>query len=59
MEGRVSEATLYNLQQLDGLPVTADQIGTATRNNPLLSKVKHYTLTGWPQNCEQALIPYY
>ena len=48
MEGRVSEATLYNLQQLDGLPVTADQISTATRNNPLLSKVKHYTLTGWP-----------
>ena len=21
--------------------------------------MKHYTLTGWPQNCEQALIPYY
>ena len=59
MEGRVSEATLYTLQQLDNLPVTADQIGKATRSNPLLSKAKQYTLTGWPKNYEQALIPYY
>lgn len=59
MEGRVSEATLYTLQQLDNLPVTADQICKATRNNPLLSKVKQYTLTGWPENYEQALTPYY
>ena len=59
MEGRVSEATLYNLQQLDSLPVTAEQICKATRNNLLLSKVRQYTLTGWPQNYEQALTPYY
>ena len=58
-EGRVSEATLYTLQQLDNLPVTADQISKATRNNPLLSKAKQYTLKGWPKNYEQALIPYY
>ena len=59
MEGRVSEVTLYNLQQLDSLPVTAEQIWKATRNNLLLSKVRQYTLTGWPQNYEQALTPYY
>ena len=59
MEGRVSEATLYTLQQLDNLPVTADQISKATRNNPLLSKAKQYTLKDWPKNYEQALIPYY
>ena len=59
MEGRVSEATLYTLQQFDNLPVTADRICKATRNNPLLSKVKRYTLTGWPKIYEQALTPYY
>ena len=50
MEGRVSEATLYTLQQLDNLPVTADQLSKATRNIPLLSKAKQHTLTGWPKN---------
>ena len=59
MKGRVSEATLYTLQQFDNLPVTADQICKATRNNPLLSKVKWYTLIGWPKTYEQALTPYY
>ena len=56
---RVSETTLYNLQQLDSLPVTAEQICKATRNNPILLKVKQHTLTGWPQNYEQVLTLYY
>ena len=52
VKGTVSEATLYTLQQLDNLPVTANQICKATRNNiTFKSETVHFN--------RMALISYY
>ena len=42
------ESSIYHFTLLDELPVTAKEIETATRNDPVLSRVYQYTLSGWP-----------
>ena len=42
----VSEAQMCNLQQLEMLPVTNQEIQRATHRDPLLSKVQEYMLKG-------------
>ena len=34
---------VFTVAQLDSLPVTAEQLGQATRTDPILSKVRRYT----------------
>ena len=51
---------LYNLSQIDSLPVSASDVKRETRRDPTLSKVLDFTLNGWtdkPQ--DERLIPYY
>lgn len=44
---------------LDSLPVTAKDIATETESDPVLAKVKHHVLSGWPKYIpEEALQPY-
>lgn len=48
-----------NMAQLESLPVTATQLATATRTDPVLSKVHHYVTRGWPQQVDAGLKPYF
>ena len=45
------EPAIFNVSQLKSLPVTSQQLRTATRTDPILSKVVSYVRSGWPQNC--------
>ena len=57
-EGQCPEASIFNLAQLDSLPVTATQVEQATRTDPELSKVLEYTRYGWPKQVPEALKPF-
>ena len=41
-------SSLFNISQLEALPVTVADLRTATRTDPILSKVMNYTRYGWP-----------
>ena len=46
---------VFRVAQLDSLPVTAEQLGKVTRQDPLLSKVRRFTKSGWPQEVKGCL----
>ena len=47
------------LEQLASVPLTATQIRKITDHNPVLAKVKQYTLKGWPATVtDKQLQPY-
>ena len=52
-------ATIFNLGQIDLLPVDADQLRRATAADPVLSKVVLYTQRGWPPHVGPTLQPYF
>ena len=52
------EPVVFNLSQLESLPVTSQQLRTAIRTDPVLSKGVSYVRSGWPQNCTPTLRPY-
>ena len=54
-----SDVDVFNVAQVDALPVTAQQLGQATRSDPILSKVWHYTKTKWPDKVKECLKPYW
>ena len=51
--------SIFNVAQLDALPVTSLQVATATRTDPVLSKVFTYTKRGWPHRVSDTLKPLY
>ena len=57
--GNYEDAAVFNISQVDALPVHTLQVMTATRTDPLLSKVLRYTRTGWPQEAPQELRPFW
>ena len=57
--GNCEDATVFNISQVDALPVHASQVMTATRTDPLLSKVLRYARTGWPLKTPEELRPYW
>ena len=51
---------LYNLSQIDSLPVSASDVKRETRRDPTLSKVLELTLNGWTDKpLDERLKPYY
>ena len=52
---------VFNVAQVDALPVTAQQLGQTTRSDPILSKVWQYTRKHWPEkvNDSECLKPYW
>ena len=58
-EGEELGATVFNVQQLETLPVRAQHIREATRADPTLSQVCRYTMSGWPSDVPEDLKPYY
>ena len=49
----------FNVAQIEALPVTSQQVQTATRRDPTLSKVLKYVKSGWPQKVTPDLQPYF
>jgi hypothetical protein len=54
-----SETHLYNVRQLESLPLTCEGIRKATQRDPILSKVHTCMMKGWPNPVPKALQPYY
>ena len=50
-EGMSLEAGIFQVQQLENLPVTTKHLKSATRNDPFLSKILIFVKEGWPVNC--------
>lgn len=56
----ISTSTIFNIHQIEALPVTSTQIAEASRRHPILSRVLHYIRSGWPATrCEPTLQPYW
>ncbi len=49
----------FNIGQIQALPITSDSIRTATRSDPILSKVLLYTRKGWPGRVSDVFKPFY
>ena len=54
-----SAASVFNISQIDTLPITATTIQQATRKDPIVSKVLYYVQTGWPSQVPAMLQPYF
>ena len=48
----------FTIGQIQALPVTADQVQTATRQDRVLSQVYRYTQRSWPFKMTEELKPY-
>ena len=57
-EDQSVEVSLFNVAQINSLPVTAQQIDRFTKTDPCLSKVLQYTRQGWPSTVPEEMKPY-
>ena len=57
--GNCKDPTIFNLAQLDALPIQATDITAATRTDPILSKVLHCSRKGWSREVSEALCPFW
>ena len=53
------EPAVFNVSQLEKLPVTTKQLQAATRTDPTLSKVLRCVREGWPGQCSDELRPFW
>ena len=53
--GNLPDAANFNIAQIDSLPVTTVELESATRKDPILSKVLYYTRKGWPEIIQEPL----
>ena len=58
-DGLAPEATLFNLSQVDSLPVTHSDVEEATQTDDFLQKVHEYTRNHWPDEVPKDLLPYH
>ena len=62
-DGVLAEAcddpTVFNISQMDALPVTVTKLRNATASDRVLSKVYRHVKTGWPNKVSDNLRPYY
>ena len=54
-----SDSDVFNVGQIEALPVTAMQLRKVTRQDPILSKVVTFTRNGWPSIVPENLRPYW
>ena len=50
---------IFNISQIESLPVTSKNVQQATKKDPILSKVLRYTQDGWPAQVSEELKPYH
>ena len=51
--------SIFNLSQLEAVPITNHQLVVATEKDPVLSKIMRYTKYGWPSTVHHQLKPYF
>ena len=57
-EEEETEASIFNMVQIETLPVTAGQLRNESRQDKELSKVMRYLQNGWPEMVTAELQPY-
>jgi len=56
----IAQISLFNIAQIQALPISSHQLGKITLIDPILSKVYRYTMLGWPPGTpEESLTPYW
>ena len=50
---------IFNVSQIENLPVTAKEISKETQRNATLSRVYQYAITGWNKPSDDTLMPFY
>ena len=58
-EGNPPDPAVFNVAQLDCLPVHAQEVAAATRIDSILSKLLHCLRKGWPTTIPDYLIPFW
>ena len=59
MEGLSIEPSIYNISQIDFLPITAAKVKNATSTDPILSKVLSFILNGlWTEIVTEEMKPF-
>ena len=58
-DNSIDEINILNIAQVEAMPVTAQQVATATQRDPLLSQVYRYTQSGWPSEVDDLLLPFW
>ena len=53
-----STDSIFTIGQIQALPVTAEQIATATRQDVVLSRVLNFVKEGWPEEVSKELEPF-
>ena len=56
--GESKTVTIFNLSQIQALPVTCNQVQVAIRRDPILSKIVDYVRRGWPKQVPDNIRPY-
>ena len=56
--GNPPDPAIFNICQVDALPVTSSELQTATRADPILGKVLSYVRRRWPHTIANCLKPY-
>ena len=51
--------SVFNIAQIQALPATFQEIQSATRRDPVLSKIATYVQSGWPHQVPDDLKPYH
>ena len=54
---RPTESDLIQAMRVASLPVTAEEVARATREDPILSKVMRWQRHGWPETIEEEVKP--
>ena len=50
---------IHLMETIDNGPVTSQQIKEGTSGDPVLAKVRHYILTGWPSGVSPEIMPFF
>ena len=56
--GNPPDPMIFNVSQVDALPVTVKKLQTATCNDPILGKVLNYVRRKWSHHTNKCLQPY-
>ena len=55
----MDEVNIFNIAQVEAMPVTAEQVATEPKKDSLLSQVYRYTQSGWPTEADDVLLPHW
>ena len=56
--GNPLDPTVFNISQVETLPITASELQAATCADPILGKVLNYVRQQWPHHTSACLQPY-